>query len=133
MPAKKNAPEQLSPETVTEHDLVFDCPECAKLLVIDERAAGLKINCPLCGKEISVPQQVHVTQAMEHHDAATLEEKRALLQKQIDENRMQHTEAMNKWHDHVTQVNRLKVRIQKLDQDHEKMEEQVKKLGEGRK
>lgn len=133
MPANKNALEQFSPETVTEHDLIFDCPECKKLLVIDERAAGLKINCPLCRKEISVPLQVHATQAIEHHDAATLEEKRALLQKQIDENRMQHTEAMNKWHDHVTQANRLKVRIQKLDQDHEKMGEQVKKLSEDRK
>ncbi len=129
MPAKKNAPEPLSPETVTEHDLVFDCPECKKLLVIDERAADLKINCPLCGKEIQVPQQVHVTQAIEHHDAATGAEKRDLLQKQIAENRMQYTEAMNKWHDHVTQANRLKVRIQKLDQDHEKMEEQLKKIG----
>ena len=133
MPAKKDAPEQPSVETITEHDLVFDCPECKKLLVIDERAAGLKINCALCGKEINVPQQVHVTQAIEHHDAATVAEKRALLEKQIDENRMQHTEATNKWHDHVTQLNRLKVRIQKLDQDHKKMEEQMKALGGGKK
>ena len=129
MPAKKDAPEQLSAESVTEHDLVFDCPECKKLLVVDERAAGLKISCPLCSKEINVPQQVHITQTIEHHDGATAAEKRAAYQKQIDENRMQHTEAMNKWHDHVTQANRLKVRIQKLDQDHQKIEEQMKKLG----
>ena len=128
MPAKKNASDPVSSHTVSEHDLVFDCPECKKLLVVDERAAGLTINCPMCDKEISVPQQVQVTH-IEHHDAATLEEKRGLLQKQIDENRMQHTEAMNKWHDHVTQANRLKVRIQKLDQDHEKIQEQMKKLG----
>lgn len=133
MPAKKNAPEEPAHQAVSENDLVFDCPECKKLLVVDGRAAGLKINCPLCDKQISVPQQVHVTQSIEHHDPATVEEKRALYQKQIDENRMQHTEAMNKWHDHVTQANRFKVRIQKLDQDHAKMEEQMKKLGEVRK
>jgi len=128
MPSKKDVPEQPSSETITEHDLVFDCPECKKLLVVDEGAAGLRIPCPLCGKEIGVPKQVHATQAIEHHDAATAEERRALLQKQIDENRMQHTEATNKWHDHVTQLNRLKVRIQKLDQDFQKMEEQMKRL-----
>lgn len=133
MSAKKSAAGMPSPESVTEHDLVFDCPECQKLLVVDERAAGIKIECPLCGKQISVPQQVHVTQAIEHHDAATVEEKKALVQKQMDENRMQHTEAMNKWHDHVTQANRLKVRIQKLDQEHKKMDEQMKALHNAKK
>ncbi len=99
MPSKKNAPDEPSHQAVSENDVVFDCPECKKLLVVDGRASGLKINCPLCDKPISVPQQSHVTQGIEHHDPATLEEKRGLFQKQIDENRMQHTQhPTHLWH-----------------------------------
>jgi DNA-directed RNA polymerase subunit M/transcription elongation factor TFIIS len=128
MPVRKSSPGEFKPETVSEHDILFDCPECKKLLVVDDRAAGLKIDCPECGKPVSVPEQAHATRAVEHHDAATAEEKRQVLERQVEENRMQHAEATNKFHDHVTQANRFKLRIQKLEQEHAKMQEELKKL-----
>lgn len=128
MPDQKTVAGELSAETVTEKDILFDCPHCAKSLVIDERAAGLVIQCPKCSKEVEVPQKAHVTGALEHHDAATLEEKMSQLETRMSENRMQHTETVNKLNDHITQTNRLKVRMRKLDSDYQKMEEELKAL-----
>jgi phage FluMu protein Com len=133
MSVRKSSAAELKPETVNEHDILFDCPECKKLLVVDDRAAGLKINCPECNKEITVPEAAHATQGMGHHEAATAEEKRKILEQLVEENRMQHAEATNKFHDHVTQANRFKVRIQKLDQEFQKAQEELKKLGAGKK
>lgn len=43
-----------SPDPVGR-DIAFVCPQCSKNLVIDFRAAGLKVNCPDCRAEIQVP------------------------------------------------------------------------------
>ncbi len=36
-------------------DIIFECPYCAKGLVIDRRGAGLMITCPDCDERIQVP------------------------------------------------------------------------------
>lgn len=36
-------------------DIVFECPNCTKSLVIDARAAGLMATCPDCGHEVQIP------------------------------------------------------------------------------
>ncbi|HMP72560.1 MAG TPA: hypothetical protein PKE55_04780 [Kiritimatiellia bacterium] len=46
------------PETAIDiepTDILFDCPQCGKSLVIDERGAGYLITCPDCQNEIQVP------------------------------------------------------------------------------
>ena len=123
----------MSPETVTAQDVVFDCPKCRKSLVVDQRAAGLKVPCPQCGQEAEVPQPAHGTQALEHQDDVTIEEKLSHLENQMAENRVQYTEAINKLNDHITQANRYKLRIQKLESDYQKMEEQLNNLTEKKK
>jgi predicted RNA-binding Zn-ribbon protein involved in translation (DUF1610 family) len=40
---------------IRDTDIVFDCPECGKSLVIDYRGAGLQINCSECGASVLVP------------------------------------------------------------------------------
>ena len=40
---------------IRDTDIVFDCPECGKNLVIDYRGAGLQINCSQCGASVPVP------------------------------------------------------------------------------
>lgn len=42
-------------EEVKDTDIVFDCPECGKSLVIDYHGAGLSIPCPDCHAVIQVP------------------------------------------------------------------------------
>lgn len=37
-------------------DIKFYCPNCSGKLGIDEKAAGLLVDCPLCGKEIQIPR-----------------------------------------------------------------------------
>jgi hypothetical protein len=37
-------------------DLIFDCPHCDQELAVDSSGAGAAINCPSCGKPITVPQ-----------------------------------------------------------------------------
>ena len=51
-----------------------------------------------------------------------------MLERRITENRMQKTEATNKMHDHMTQVNRLKARLQRLEKEFQAMEAEKKKL-----
>lgn len=36
-------------------DILFGCPECGQRMVIDEAGAGLGIQCPKCGCDVSVP------------------------------------------------------------------------------
>jgi hypothetical protein len=40
---------------VTENDITFDCVHCDYLLVADKRGVGLTVQCPGCGKPITVP------------------------------------------------------------------------------
>ena len=40
---------------IRDTDIVFDCPQCGKNLVIDYRGAGLEINCSECGASVLVP------------------------------------------------------------------------------
>lgn len=40
---------------IGDTDIVFDCPNCGKSLVIDYRGAGLQITCSDCGAEVLVP------------------------------------------------------------------------------
>ena len=39
-------------------DLAFDCPECARNLIVDEQAVGLIVACPECGTQVRVPETV---------------------------------------------------------------------------
>jgi len=36
-------------------DIKFNCPECGKHLVVDERGAGMTLTCTDCGKPIVIP------------------------------------------------------------------------------
>jgi predicted RNA-binding Zn-ribbon protein involved in translation (DUF1610 family) len=40
---------------IRDTDIVFECPNCGKQLVIDYRGAGLQINCSGCGTQVLVP------------------------------------------------------------------------------
>ena len=40
---------------IRDTDIVFDCPQCGKNLVIDYRGAGLQIECSSCGSNVLVP------------------------------------------------------------------------------
>ena len=39
-------------------DINFSCPKCEGDLVVDERGAGLQVQCKLCGAQIRVPEQI---------------------------------------------------------------------------
>jgi hypothetical protein len=41
---------------VTENDITFDCVHCDYLLVADRRGGGMTLQCPGCGKPITVPK-----------------------------------------------------------------------------
>jgi DNA-directed RNA polymerase subunit RPC12/RpoP len=38
------------------NDVVFSCPSCRKPLVVEEAAAGTRIQCPLCEADVRIPQ-----------------------------------------------------------------------------
>jgi DNA-directed RNA polymerase subunit M/transcription elongation factor TFIIS len=37
-------------------NIEFNCPECGKLLAIDSKYAGAKVECPKCNAEVQVPE-----------------------------------------------------------------------------
>lgn len=41
-------------------DIQFDCLACATPLVVDAEASGRLIVCPLCGKQVEVPDRMRV-------------------------------------------------------------------------
>src|SRR5271169_6469207 len=41
--------------TVTPSDILFECPACAKSLVVDDTAEGMIIDCPQCRTNVIVP------------------------------------------------------------------------------
>ncbi|MGA2138465.1 MAG: ankyrin repeat domain-containing protein [Verrucomicrobiia bacterium] len=48
--------EQTAPEViVTLSDILFECPNCDKSMVIDESATGMTVECPQCHASVIVP------------------------------------------------------------------------------
>ena len=41
--------------SISDRDVVFECPSCTKSLAIDRRGAGLTIACPQCNEPVRVP------------------------------------------------------------------------------
>lgn len=37
-------------------DIVFDCPACGKILIVETSGRGLKVTCPQCQSKILVPE-----------------------------------------------------------------------------
>ncbi len=48
-------PQSAEGAEIRDIDIVFECPQCGKSLVIDYRGAGLEINCSQCGASVLVP------------------------------------------------------------------------------
>jgi DNA-directed RNA polymerase subunit RPC12/RpoP len=43
--------------TVSEEDILFECPRCGKSMVVDQKAAGLIVDCPQCHIDVVVPSK----------------------------------------------------------------------------
>jgi predicted RNA-binding Zn-ribbon protein involved in translation (DUF1610 family) len=41
--------------TISQRDILFECPACRKSLVIDEAAEGMIVECPKCRAQVIVP------------------------------------------------------------------------------
>jgi hypothetical protein len=108
-------------EAVGENDIVFNCPSCQKSLVIDKVAEGHSLDCPMCGKSIEVPKRHKVVTLAEAPETKTLQAKPAweqdliAMESSIKEIRNQREEAGNSLKKIVSEANRLKLRIEKLD------------------
>ena len=47
--------EELDTDQIPSTDIVFECPHCGKSLSIDQRGAGLVIECTACHELVTVP------------------------------------------------------------------------------
>ncbi len=41
--------------SISEHDILFECPNCGKSLIVDGSAEGMIIDCPRCDTNVIVP------------------------------------------------------------------------------
>lgn len=60
-----------SPEDIMDTDILFDCPQCGKSLVIEEQGAGLVVPCPDCGARMQVPVPERLQQEAERSPGRT--------------------------------------------------------------
>lgn len=110
-----------SSQSVGARDIVFDCTSCHKSLVVDPVAAGHEMPCPLCGKMTKVPAEHHVVTLDEAPETQKLqampEWQRELLtvESSLREAHHQREEAGNFYKQHLSEVNRQKLRMEKLD------------------
>ncbi len=50
--------DQTIPEiAITPSDILFECPDCGKSMVIDESAVGMMVDCPQCPAHVIVPSR----------------------------------------------------------------------------
>jgi hypothetical protein len=109
------------PQSVGENDIVFDCKHCNKSLVIDRVAAGHNLDCPTCGKSVTVPEVHKVVSLAEAPETEKLKSKPAWEQELVSidsalkESKNQREEAGNFYKHHCSEANRQKLRIDKLD------------------
>jgi hypothetical protein len=109
------------PHSVTDQDLVFECPECHKSLVVDKVAAGHDLNCPVCSKPIKVPAASRVVGLSESPETKQLQAKPAWeqelisIQSALGETMNQRKEAGNQFNHRCSEANRLKVQMDKMD------------------
>ena len=62
MDNEKAIEEQGQDVEIMPTDIVFDCPQCGRNLVVDYRAAGLQVPCSNCGAiiEVPIPEGMHL-------------------------------------------------------------------------
>lgn len=109
------------PEEIGINDVVFDCPHCHKSLAVDKIAAGIELDCPKCGKKVTVPKVNRVVTLAEAPETEKIkakppwEQELMGIESAIRETDHQRQEAGNLYKHHVSEANRQKVRIEKLD------------------
>jgi DNA repair exonuclease SbcCD ATPase subunit len=109
------------PKAVGASDIVFDCPACHKSLVVDHIAAGHEMPCPVCGKTVKVPVEHHVVTLSEAPETQKLQampewrQQLIAIEGSLKEAQHQRQEAGNFYKQHLSEANRQKLRMDKLD------------------
>ena len=107
--------------SVGETDLVFDCPSCHKTLVVDRLATGHTLTCPLCNQSLVAPETHRVVTLAEAPETQKLlskpawEQELVSIESALKEIHHQRQEAGNFYKQYVSEANRQKLRIEKLD------------------
>jgi len=57
--------------TITPKDVLFECPNCGKSMVIDESAVGKIVDCPRCPAQVIVPSRPAPPAESERRENAT--------------------------------------------------------------
>ena len=106
-------------------DILFECPSCAKGLVVDESAEGLIVECPKCHINVIVPPRTPKTPvATPPTPAATPKgggvegvssDRLNTLSNQLKEIQAQRTEITNRIASRLNEVNRDLVMLARLE------------------
>lgn len=117
---------------ISPQDILFECPSCAKSLVVDEAAQGLTVECPKCHINVIVPPKERAV-APAASTAATVEAKPssakgpasdrtgelqqrlAGVTQQLKELQTQRTELSNRIASRTNEMNRDLVLLARLD------------------
>jgi predicted RNA-binding Zn-ribbon protein involved in translation (DUF1610 family) len=103
------------------HDVVFECPACAKSMAADEDAEGLTVDCPGCGAQVIVPSKPGRSASSSASSAAELNARLSLLVGKLRELQMQRTEISNNIIARLNDINRLVVMLARLEASHQQV------------
>jgi transcription elongation factor Elf1 len=95
-------------------DILFKCAHCGILLVVDETAAGMTLECRKCGKPASVPVS-STANAAAQSSLSPASAKLAELQHHLKENESQRTEINGYINQLSIQLHRWQLRLQTLN------------------
>lgn len=127
--------------TLSERDILFECPSCGKSLLVDQAAEGLIVVCPQCHINVIVPPrntsapatvapssaappvvpppvkaaQSKSSSAAEMSDMAQVREQLVTLGSKLKELQTQRTELTNRIASRLNEVNRDLVMMARLE------------------
>ena len=103
------------------HNTSFNCPACHQDLALNNLEAGKAAACPHCGASLAIPEEHQVVTLAEAQETKNLlsklawEQELLSIESALRETHHQRQESGNFYKQHVSEANRQKLRIEKLD------------------
>ena len=102
-------------------DASLNCPACHKNLDMNSAEAGKSAECPHCGASFTIPGEHRVVTLSEAPETKDLlskpawEQELLTIESALRETQHQRQESGNLYKQHVSEANRQKLRVEKLD------------------
>jgi predicted RNA-binding Zn-ribbon protein involved in translation (DUF1610 family) len=109
-------------------DIVFDCPNCRKSMVVDEVAEGLTVDCPGCGTQVIVPAKPAKNVETPSAPPSSVDPRLLALINKFKELHTQRTETSTNIIARLNDINRQMVMLARLENAHQQVMQEWNKV-----